>query len=159
MDSDSYIDQQVTSGCLKGIIFNILSEEDAGKISTMVVGTVHEVSDPALGVPNRHNSECLTCGSKLAKECEGHFGLINFPFTILNPYFMSEIAQILNKICPGCKFFRHDKVKVRKMILHRVINNQTNANIVLKPQKECIQKWYLKYPPRMCLQKLQLLPK
>ncbi|XP_075476606.1 DNA-directed RNA polymerase IV subunit 1 isoform X1 [Primulina tabacum] len=111
MDSDSYMDQQVTSGCLKGIVFNILSEEDAGKISTMVVGTVHEVSDPALGVPNRQNSECFTCGSKLAKECEGHFGLINFPFTILNPYFMSEIAQILNKICPGCKFFRHDKVK------------------------------------------------
>ncbi|KZV42123.1 DNA-directed RNA polymerase IV subunit 1-like [Dorcoceras hygrometricum] len=111
MDSDLYIDQQVTSGRLKGIIFNILSEEDAGKISTIVVGTVHEVSDPALGVPNRQNKECFTCGSKLAKECEGHFGLINFPFTILNPYFMSEVAQILNKICPGCKYFRHDKVK------------------------------------------------
>lgn len=39
--------------------------------------------------------------------------MINFPFTILNPYFMSEVAQILNKICPGCKSMRHIKIKVK----------------------------------------------
>lgn len=43
----------------------------------------------------------------------GHFGVINFPYTILNPYFMSEVAQILNKICPGCKSFRLSKIKVK----------------------------------------------
>lgn len=43
----------------------------------------------------------------------GHYGLIKFPFTILHPYYISEVAQILNKICPGCKSLRVDKVKVR----------------------------------------------
>ena len=44
----------------------------------------------------------------------GHFGVIKFPFTILHPYFLTEVAQILNKICPGCKSIRQGQwVKVR----------------------------------------------
>ncbi|XP_070038864.1 DNA-directed RNA polymerase IV subunit 1 isoform X1 [Nicotiana tomentosiformis] len=104
------IEQQVPSGTLKGIIFNILSETDAAKLAAKVIGSVNEVTDPALGFPNPI-FECSTCGAKDGKKCEGHFGLINFPFTILNPYFISEVAKILNKVCPGCKSVRRDKVK------------------------------------------------
>lgn len=44
----------------------------------------------------------------------GHFGIINFPYTIINPYFLPEVAKILNRICPACKSFAADKkVKVR----------------------------------------------
>ncbi|XP_047946943.1 DNA-directed RNA polymerase IV subunit 1 [Salvia hispanica] len=103
--------QQVTSGRLKGVRLSILSDEDAGKLSAMVVGTVNEVSDAALGLPTSNATECTTCGAKYSRDCEGHFGLIKFPYTILNPYFMSEVAQILNKICPGCKSLRHNKIK------------------------------------------------
>lgn len=41
----------------------------------------------------------------------GHFGVINFPYTIVHPYFLSEVVQILNKICPGCKSIRLAKVR------------------------------------------------
>lgn len=44
----------------------------------------------------------------------GHFGVIELPFTIIHPYFLTEVVQILNKICPGCKSFRQGRrVKVR----------------------------------------------
>lgn len=97
-------------GCLRSISFNILSEADAVRKSVKLIGTASEVTDPALGFPNLVN-HCNTCGAKDRKECEGHFGLINFPFTILNPYFLPEVAQILNKICPACKSIRVNKVK------------------------------------------------
>lgn len=48
----------------------------------------------------------------------GHFGAIKFPFTILHPYFMAEIAEILKKICPACKSIRHElRIKVRYLLL------------------------------------------
>lgn len=65
----------------------------------------------------------------------GHFGLINFPYTILNPYFVSEVAQILKKICPGCKSVRRDKVKVRYYTLstetwYYIINMNFSYNLL-----------------------------
>ncbi|KAL1547569.1 DNA-directed RNA polymerase [Salvia divinorum] len=111
MDNGLLEVQQVTSGRLKGVHLSILSDEDAGKLSAMVVGTVNEVSDAALGLPTSNATECTTCGAKNSRDCEGHYGLIKFPYTILNPYFMSEVAQILNKICPGCKSLRQSKIK------------------------------------------------
>ncbi|XP_019156687.1 PREDICTED: DNA-directed RNA polymerase IV subunit 1 isoform X2 [Ipomoea nil] len=110
MEHDLHIEYPVPSGVLRGIKFNILSESDAAKISAKVIELVNEVTDPALGLPNPV-SECRTCGAKDVKGCEGHFGLIKFPFTIISPYFISEAARILNKICPGCKSARCDKVK------------------------------------------------
>ncbi|KAK6137568.1 hypothetical protein DH2020_028688 [Rehmannia glutinosa] len=98
MDNNLHIVQPVTSARLKAIHLNILSDEDAVKISASIIGTVNEMSDAALGLPTTNATEW-------------HFGLINFPFTILNPYFMSEVAQILNKICPGCKSIRRGNVK------------------------------------------------
>ncbi|VFQ69378.1 unnamed protein product [Cuscuta campestris] len=119
MEHDLHIEYPVSSGVLRGINFNILSGSDAAKISAKVIELVQEVTDPALGLPNPV-SECHTCGAKHVKACEGHFGLINFPYTIINPYFISEAARVLNKICPGCKSARSDKVKIVGSIsMHR----------------------------------------
>lgn len=67
----------------------------------------------------------------------GHFGAIKFPFTILHPYFMAEIAEILKKICPACKSIRHElRIKVRYLLflptLARFIWICYNRDLVLK---------------------------
>ncbi|KAM3749151.1 hypothetical protein ACB098_05G160900 [Castanea mollissima] len=107
MDNDLYEEQQFPSGLLTGICFNIASKKDTEKISVLAVDAVSDLSDPKLGVPNLSN-ECLTCGAKDTKNCEGHFGFIDFPFTIVHPFFLSEAAKILNKICPGCKSIKQE---------------------------------------------------
>ncbi|KAI3693588.1 hypothetical protein L1987_76535 [Smallanthus sonchifolius] len=110
MDNELYVEQQVPYGVLKSIKFKVLSEEDAEKASVKEVTVANEVTDPAFGFPNPA-SQCHTCGAKDYRTCEGHIGLIKFPFTILHPYFLPEVAQILNKICPGCKSLKKDKAK------------------------------------------------
>lgn len=105
MDNDFLEEQQVPSGLLIGIKFDVSTEEDMEKISVMKIDAVNEITDPKLGVPNP-SCQCSTCGAKDTKKCEGHFGVIKFPFTILHPYFLTEVVQILNKICPGCKSTR-----------------------------------------------------
>ncbi|KAK9276983.1 hypothetical protein L1049_006522 [Liquidambar formosana] len=130
MDNDLYEEQRVPSGLLTGIKFNVLTEADADKISVLAIEAVSEVSDPKLGLPNP-SSQCSTCGAKDIKSCEGHFGVIKFPVTILHPYFISEVAQILNKICPGCKSI--DKIYgSRVLIRHLDIIGLRVANIVVK---------------------------
>ncbi|PSR91523.1 DNA-directed RNA polymerase IV subunit like [Actinidia chinensis var. chinensis] len=111
METELSLEQQVPSGVLTGINISILNDTDAEKVSVLSIETASEVTDPKLGVPNP-TSQCATCGAKDVKSCEGHFGVIKFPFTILHPYFISETAQILNKICPGCKSIRRAKPKV-----------------------------------------------
>ncbi|XP_022736885.1 DNA-directed RNA polymerase IV subunit 1 isoform X3 [Durio zibethinus] len=76
-------------------------------MSVMEIAAPSEVSDPRLGFPNFSN-HCRTCDARDMKHCEGHFGVIKFPYTILHPYFISEVVHILNKICPGCKSIRKD---------------------------------------------------
>ncbi|KAA8522336.1 hypothetical protein F0562_013303 [Nyssa sinensis] len=110
MENELDVEQRVPSGLLTGISFNILTDTDAEKISVIAIEAVNDVTDPKLGVPNP-TSQCLTCGAKDVKHCEGHFGVIKFPFTTLHPYFISEVTQVLNKICPGCKSIRRDRVK------------------------------------------------
>ncbi|KAJ7952384.1 DNA-directed RNA polymerase subunit [Quillaja saponaria] len=111
MEHGSYDEEKVPSGLITGIKFDVSTAEDVEKISTITVDAVSEVTDPKLGLPNP-SSQCSTCGAKDLKCCEGHFGVIKFPFRILHPYFLSEIAQILNQVCPGCKSVRKDlKVK------------------------------------------------
>ncbi|XLS61928.1 hypothetical protein HN51_016156, partial [Arachis hypogaea] len=41
--------------------------------------------------------------SKVIHLSQGYYGIIKFNITIPHPYFLSEMAQILNKICPACK--------------------------------------------------------
>jgi hypothetical protein len=32
----------------------------------------------------------------------GHSGVIKLPATVFSPYFIKEVVQLLNQICPGC---------------------------------------------------------
>nr|XP_043606591.1 DNA-directed RNA polymerase IV subunit 1 [Erigeron canadensis] len=134
MDNEVYVDQQVPSGVLTSIKFKVLSEEDAEKASVKEIAVANEVTDPALGFPNPA-SQCHTCGAKDYRTCEGHMGLIKFPFTILHPYFLPEVVQILNKICPGCKNLIKDKAKKGGLIQ------------VLKICKYCDKSFRDDYPP------------
>ncbi|KAJ1416079.1 RNA polymerase, alpha subunit [Sesbania bispinosa] len=85
-------------------------------IPVLEINAVGQVTCSDLGLPNS-SFECTTCGAKDRKFCEGHFGVIKFPFMILHPYFMSEIAEILNKICPACKSIRRElRIKAAALI-------------------------------------------
>lgn len=140
MDNDFLEEQQVPSGLLIGIKFDVSTEEDMEKISVMKIDAVNEITDPKLGVPNP-SCQCSTCGAKDTKKCEGHFGVIKFPFTILHPYFLTEVVQILNKICPGCKSTRQGQwVKVRVPIQDLDVFVPRDANIVLQIQMIGIQQ-------------------
>lgn len=112
MDNDFCEEQQVPSAVLTGVVFNVLSCREVEKISSITIESVGEVSDSRLGLPNS-SGQCSTCGAKDLKQCEGHFGSIKLPCTILHPYFLSEVAKLLNKICPGCKSVRQD-LRVKK---------------------------------------------
>ncbi|XP_076951920.1 DNA-directed RNA polymerase IV subunit 1-like isoform X1 [Bidens hawaiensis] len=114
MENEVYVEQHVPSGVLKSIRFKVLSEEDAEKASVKEITVANEVTDPAFGFPNPA-SQCHTCGAKDYRTCEGHIGLIKFPFTILHPYYLPDVAQILNEICPGCKKLRKDKAKNKEV--------------------------------------------
>ncbi|KAK1374781.1 DNA-directed RNA polymerase [Heracleum sosnowskyi] len=101
MDYD-HAEQLVTTGFVSGITFDLLTEEDAEKISVKEIEVPNDVIHPMLGIPNPTSSQCLTCDAKDVKTCEGHFGFIKFPYTILHPYLISDVAKLLNKICVGC---------------------------------------------------------
>ncbi|XP_021290958.1 DNA-directed RNA polymerase IV subunit 1 isoform X1 [Herrania umbratica] len=107
MENDLYEVEQLPAAFVTGIRFNVSNDRDNEKMSVMEIAAPSEVSDPKLGFPNFSN-HCTTCGAADMKNCEGHFGVINFPYAILHPYFLSEVVQILNKICPGCKSVRKD---------------------------------------------------
>ncbi|GER29048.1 DNA-directed RNA polymerase, partial [Striga asiatica] len=118
MDKDLHEVLPATTTQLKSILHSILSDEDAEKLSTSVIVSVHD-----------NATECITSGAKNERDYEGnlrtysdyasfvflfhqnlhlenditflskeHFGRINLPFTILNNYYMLEIAQVLSKI-------------------------------------------------------------
>ncbi|KAL9328666.1 hypothetical protein ACSQ67_003669 [Phaseolus vulgaris] len=106
MDDEFFYGNKAPSGVIRAIKFDVLTENDIEKVSVLEINAAGQVTGSTLGLPNT-SDECATCGSKNKKICEGHFGVIKFPFPILHPYFMSEIAQILNKICPVCKSIRH----------------------------------------------------
>ncbi|CAK7335435.1 unnamed protein product [Dovyalis caffra] len=109
MEIDFSEEQQVPSALITGIAFGVSTEAEKEKLSALTIDAVSQVTDPKLGLPNP-SLQCSTCGSRDLKSCEGHFGVINFPYTIVHPYFLSEVVQILNKICPGCKSIRLAKV-------------------------------------------------
>ncbi|AES94122.2 putative DNA-directed RNA polymerase [Medicago truncatula] len=121
-DEDLATVHKVPSALIKAIKFEVLTGEDIEKISALEINAPGQVTCSDLGLPNSSYG-CTTCGSKDRKSCEGHFGAIKFPFTILHPYFMAEIAEILQKICPACKSIRQEiRVKRAKSLLG--YNNQ-----------------------------------
>ncbi|XVF51564.1 hypothetical protein PTKIN_Ptkin04bG0194800 [Pterospermum kingtungense] len=107
VENDLHEEQDVPAAILTGINFHVSTDTDNETMAVMEIAAPGEVSDPRLGFPNFSN-HCTTCDAKDMKHCEGHFGVIKFPYTILHPYFLSEVVQILNKICPGCKSIRKD---------------------------------------------------
>ncbi|GMJ15023.1 SILENCING MOVEMENT DEFICIENT 2, NUCLEAR RNA POLYMERASE D 1A, nuclear RNA polymerase D1A [Hibiscus trionum] len=116
METELNEEQEVSAAFVTGIKFNVSSDADYEKMSVMEIAAPSEVSDPKLGFPNMSN-HCTTCDARDMKYCEGHFGVIKFPHAIVNPYFLSEVVQILNKICPGCKSIRKDlSVKGGKLV-------------------------------------------
>ncbi|WJX62674.1 DNA-directed RNA polymerase [Trifolium repens] len=122
MDDHDPTEHNVPPGRIKAIKFDVLTGEDIEKISTLEINAPGQVTCSDLGLPNSSYA-CTTCGSNDRKSCDGHFGSIKFPFTILHPYFMAEIAEILQKICPACKSIRHElRIKRTKALLG--FNNQ-----------------------------------
>ncbi|KAK7252639.1 hypothetical protein RIF29_36728 [Crotalaria pallida] len=109
MEDDLFQEQKLPQGLIKAIKFDVLTEADIDKVAVLEINAAGQVNCSDLGLPNL-SSECTTCGGKSSdrSSCEGHYGVIKFPFPILHPYFMSETAQILNKICPGCKSIRRE---------------------------------------------------
>ncbi|KAJ4877071.1 DNA-directed RNA polymerase IV subunit 1 [Raphanus sativus] len=96
---------QVPMGTLKSISFSISNNKDLKNMSAMEVEAANQVTDSRLGLPNRDDS-CKSCGSKDRKVCEGHFGVIKLSDPVINPHFLKEIATLLNKFCPGCKYMK-----------------------------------------------------
>ncbi|KAL1141298.1 hypothetical protein V6Z11_A11G019600 [Gossypium hirsutum] len=107
IETDLSEEQEVLAATMTGIKFNVSGDEDNEKMSVMEIVASSQVSDPKLGFPNLRN-HCTTCDARDLGHCEGHFGVIKFPYPIINPYYLSEVVQILNKICPGCKSIRKD---------------------------------------------------
>ncbi|XP_073001683.1 DNA-directed RNA polymerase IV subunit 1 isoform X2 [Typha latifolia] len=100
-------EQMVPCGYLTGIKFDLMNNGDIEKLSNASIVEMNDLTNPKLGLPNG-SSQCATCGSKTVKDCDGHFGVIKLPATIYHPYFIAEIVQILNQICPGCLTIKHD---------------------------------------------------
>ncbi|MED6131304.1 hypothetical protein PIB30_008638 [Stylosanthes scabra] len=107
MDDNLFNEQEVPSARITGIKFGLLTEEDIENVSALEIQAAGQVNCSDLGLPNPTH-ECTTCGSKDRNFCEGHYGVIKFNVTIPHPYFLSEIAQLLNKICPACKSIREE---------------------------------------------------
>ncbi|XP_024175179.1 DNA-directed RNA polymerase IV subunit 1 isoform X1 [Rosa chinensis] len=105
MEDELYNEELVPCACITGVHLNVSTREDTEKISTLLIEAAAQVNDPKLGLPNPTN-QCSTCGTQDIKSCDGHFGSIKFPCTILHPYYLPEVALILNKICPACKTIR-----------------------------------------------------
>lgn len=132
MDDEQDGELPIPSGLVTGINFSVSTQQDTENIAVMTVDASSEVSDPKLGLPNP-SYQCTTCGASSLKSCEGHFGVIKFPYTIIHPYFLSEVAQVLNKVCPGCKSIRQELWgKVRLRIQHLNIIDLKVADIVLE---------------------------
>ncbi|KAG7028326.1 DNA-directed RNA polymerase IV subunit 1 [Cucurbita argyrosperma subsp. argyrosperma] len=107
MEDEQDSELQIPSGVLVGVNFSVSTQQDMENIAVINIEAACEVSDPKLGLPNP-SYQCTTCGASVLKCCEGHFGAIKFPYTIIHPYFLSEVAQVLNKVCPGCKSIRRE---------------------------------------------------
>ncbi|MQL93105.1 hypothetical protein Taro_025743 [Colocasia esculenta] len=79
----------------------------AEKYSNFTVVETNDLMTSKLGLPSQ-SCECSSCGGTHLKQCDGHVGIVKLPATIFHPYFVQEIVQILNDICPGCKSLRQN---------------------------------------------------
>ncbi|XP_023643709.1 DNA-directed RNA polymerase IV subunit 1 [Capsella rubella] len=124
---DDYEELQVPEATLTSIGFSISNNTDREKMAVLKIESANMVTDSRLGLPNP-DAICRTCGSKDRKVCEGHFGVVNFQYAIINPYFLKEIAALLNKICPGCKYIKKKQFQINGEQPHRCRYCTTNTS-------------------------------
>ncbi|KAL6882669.1 hypothetical protein ACP4OV_011359 [Aristida adscensionis] len=86
---------------LNAIKFDLMTSEDMEKLSSVSIIEVNDVNSSKLGLPSS-SPQCDTCGSQSVRDCDGHFGVTKLAATVHNPYFIDEVVQFLNQICPGC---------------------------------------------------------
>ncbi|KAF0893353.1 hypothetical protein E2562_024177 [Oryza meyeriana var. granulata] len=86
---------------LNAIKFSLMTSSDMEKLSSASIIEMCDVTNAKLGLPNGA-PQCATCGSQSVRDCDGHFGVIKLAATVHNPYFIEEVVQLLNQICPGC---------------------------------------------------------
>ncbi|XP_062184129.1 DNA-directed RNA polymerase IV subunit 1 isoform X2 [Phragmites australis] len=86
---------------LNAIKFDLMTGADMEKLCSVSIIEVGDVTSPKLGLPNG-SPQCDTCGSQNIRDCDGHFGVTKLAATVHNPYFIDEVVQFLNQICPGC---------------------------------------------------------
>ncbi|KAL5213609.1 hypothetical protein ABZP36_002761 [Zizania latifolia] len=86
---------------LNAIKFDLMTSVDMEKLSSASIIEMCDVTNAKLGLPNG-SPQCATCGSRSIRDCDGHFGVIKLAATVHSPYFIEEVVQLLNQICPGC---------------------------------------------------------
>lgn len=86
---------------LKALKFDLLSSADIETLSSANIIEASDVTSAKLGLPNAA-PQCVTCGSQNVRDCDGHSGVIKLPATVYSPYFLEQLVQFLNQICPGC---------------------------------------------------------
>ncbi|KAJ4956127.1 hypothetical protein NE237_012910 [Protea cynaroides] len=144
MDDDLFLEQQVPSGVLSGIRFDVLTEAHMEKCSVKTLVAGNEVTDPSLGVPNP-SSRCSTCGAKDLNDCDGHTGIIKLPMDVLHPIFVSEAVKILNSFCPVCRSIRQNlRIKGAGIVSN---TSATATNVLPKSCKYCAGNSKEGYPP------------
>ncbi|XP_051177500.1 DNA-directed RNA polymerase IV subunit 1 isoform X1 [Lolium perenne] len=86
---------------LKAIQFDLMTSTDMERVSSATIIDPSDVTSAKLGLPNGA-PQCETCGAHNVRGCDGHSGAMKLPATVLSPYFIEEVARLLNQICPGC---------------------------------------------------------
>ncbi|XLS75919.1 hypothetical protein HN51_032784, partial [Arachis hypogaea] len=110
--------------------------------SSLKIQDRRHINGSDLELPNL-TYECTTCSAKAFRSVEdvypyilyskvSHYGMIKFNVTIPHPYFLWEMAQILNKICPACKSIREELSSKISYIL--LLLNITIVNFIDIPE-------------------------
>ncbi|XP_015696685.1 DNA-directed RNA polymerase IV subunit 1-like [Oryza brachyantha] len=99
---------------LNAIKFSLMTSSDMEKFSSVSIIEMRDVTNAKLGLPNGA-PQCATCGFRNIRDCDGHFGVIKLAATVHNPYFIEEVVQLLNQICPGCLTLKQNgETKLKK---------------------------------------------
>ena len=145
--------QDVKFGYPKLVRFGILSPEHILDLSfvhvhsqdlfeTGIIPKYEGLLDPRMGTIDR-DSKCQTCRSG-NKDCQGHFGHIEFEKPVYNYGFMQYILDTLRCVCPHCSRFlisRRDKNWKKFFAIH---NPSMRVKAILKIAQK-MTKCY--YPP------------
>ncbi|KAH9426402.1 DNA-directed RNA polymerase I subunit RPA1 [Dermatophagoides pteronyssinus] len=97
---------QITS-----VKFKLFAESEAKKLSVLPISNAqvfdplghpldNSLADTSLG-PLKRNDFCKTCGLT-DFECLGHFGHIQLPLPVFNPFLLKHVFQVLKMFCFNC---------------------------------------------------------